>query len=177
MDTHKASAGVTKGWSFIRGFVEVVCVTEVVAQFGTYRHSPNEVRGDFFTADLSLPEQEMFQCRMQKLVSQEFWKQCVFSTVQPLCEGSLQVSTSSPVSFASAEGEGKVGCYFLKVLQRNVTFLVVVVIFHYGLQGATEQFKIHLSELHSLCFSLSSNKEVKESGVCCRVRYSHPPSV
>lgn len=57
MDTHKASTGVTKGWPFIRGFVEVVCVTEVVAQLGTYRHSPNEVRGDFFTADLSLPEQ------------------------------------------------------------------------------------------------------------------------
>lgn len=112
--------------------MEVVCVTEVVAQLGTYRHSPNEVRGDFFTADLSLPEQEMFQCRMQKLF---------FLTVQPLCEGSLHVSTSSPVSFASAEGEGEVGCYFLKVLQRNVTFLVVVVVFHYGLQGATEQSK------------------------------------
>lgn len=55
VDTHKASTGVTKCWPFIGGFMEVMCVIEVEAQFGTYRHSPNEVRGDFFTVDLSLP--------------------------------------------------------------------------------------------------------------------------
>lgn len=35
--------------------MEIMCVIEVVAQLGTYRHSPDEVRGDFLTADLSLP--------------------------------------------------------------------------------------------------------------------------
>lgn len=73
---HWASTCVTKRWSLVCGFVEVVHVVEVVAQLGTYGHSPHEVRGNFFTADLSLP-----------------------------------------VSFVSAEGEGEVGCYFLKVLQ------------------------------------------------------------
>lgn len=66
MDTHKASTGVTKRWPFIGGFMEVMCVIEVVAQLGTYRHSPNEVRGDFFTADLSLPGQKIFQSTRQK---------------------------------------------------------------------------------------------------------------
>lgn len=49
--------------------MKVVCIVEVVAQLGTYRHSPDEVRGDFFTTDLSLPGQEMFRDRVQKLVS------------------------------------------------------------------------------------------------------------
>lgn len=35
--------------------MKIMCVIEVVAQLGTYRHSPDEVRGDFFTADLALP--------------------------------------------------------------------------------------------------------------------------
>lgn len=60
MDTHKASTYVTECWPFVCGFVEVMRVIEVVAQFGTYRHSPHEVRGNFFTADLSLPAQEKF---------------------------------------------------------------------------------------------------------------------
>lgn len=67
--TYKASAGVTKRRPFIRGFMKVVCIVEVVAQLGTYRHSPDEVRGDFFTTDLSLPGQEMSRDRVQKLVS------------------------------------------------------------------------------------------------------------
>lgn len=51
----KSSTGVTEGRAFVRSLVEVVCVIEVVAQLGTYRHSPDEVRRDFLTADLSLP--------------------------------------------------------------------------------------------------------------------------
>lgn len=57
-DTHKASTYFTERRPFVCGFMEVMCVIEVVAQFGTYRHSPHEVRGHFFTADLSLPAQE-----------------------------------------------------------------------------------------------------------------------
>lgn len=60
MITHKASTGVTKSRSFICGFMKVVCIVEVVTQLGTYRHSPDEVRGDFFTTDLSVPEQQRF---------------------------------------------------------------------------------------------------------------------
>lgn len=58
--------------------------------------------------------------------------------------GLWQFAASSPVSFVSAEGKGEVGCYFLKVLQRNVAVLILVVIFHHGLQGATEQSHIQL---------------------------------
>lgn len=58
MITHKASTGITKCRPFICGFMKVVCVIEVVAQLGTYRHSPDEVRGDFFTTDLPVPRQE-----------------------------------------------------------------------------------------------------------------------
>ena len=58
MDTHKASASLTKRRPLVRCFVKVVCV-EAVAQLGTYRHSPHEVRGDFLTADLSLPGQKI----------------------------------------------------------------------------------------------------------------------
>ncbi len=61
MDTHKASTSITKCWPFIRGFMEVMRVIEVVAQLGTYGHSPHEVRSDVFTADLSLPGQKIFQ--------------------------------------------------------------------------------------------------------------------
>lgn len=53
-DTHKASARLAERGPLVRGFMEVVCV-EVEAQLGTYGHSPHEVRGDFLTADLSLP--------------------------------------------------------------------------------------------------------------------------
>lgn len=37
----------------------------------------------------------------------------------------------------STEGEGEVGRYFLKFPKRNVAILIVVVVFHDGLQGAT----------------------------------------
>lgn len=37
----------------------------------------------------------------------------------------------------STEGEGEVGCYFLKFPQRDVAILIMVVVFHDGLQGAT----------------------------------------
>lgn len=47
----------------------------------------------------------------------------------------LKLSASAPVSFTNAEGKGEVGGYFFKVLQRNVTILVLVVIFHDGLRG------------------------------------------
>lgn len=67
MDTNKASTCVTEGWPFVCGFMEVMSVFEVVAQLGTYRHSPHEVRGDFFTADLSLPGQKIFQSATQKV--------------------------------------------------------------------------------------------------------------
>lgn len=60
-DTHKASTYITECWSFVCGFMEVMRVIEVVPQLGTYGHSPHEVRGDFFTADLSLPRQKIFQ--------------------------------------------------------------------------------------------------------------------
>lgn len=46
----------------------------------------------------------------------------------------LKLSASAPVSFTNAEGKGEVGGYFFKVLQRNVTILVLVVIFHDGLR-------------------------------------------
>lgn len=58
VDTHKASTSVTESGPFIGGFMEVMRVIEVIAQLSTYRHSPHEVRGDFFTADLSLPGQK-----------------------------------------------------------------------------------------------------------------------
>lgn len=56
--THKAAAGVAEGWPLVGDFVEVVGVVEVVAQLGTHRHSPHEVRGDFLAADLPLPAQK-----------------------------------------------------------------------------------------------------------------------
>lgn len=59
MNTHKASASITKRRPFICGFLEIVCIIKIVAQLGTYRHSPHEVRGDVFTADLSLPGQKV----------------------------------------------------------------------------------------------------------------------
>lgn len=59
-DTHKGPTNITRRRPFICGFMEVMHVMEVVAQLGTYRHSPHEVRRDFFTADLSLPGQKMF---------------------------------------------------------------------------------------------------------------------
>lgn len=59
-DTHKASAILAKRWPLVRGFVEVMRI-EAVAQLGTYRHSPHEVRGDFFMADFSLPGQNIPQ--------------------------------------------------------------------------------------------------------------------
>lgn len=59
--THEASAGVAERRPLVRGFMEVVRVVEVVAQLGAHRHPPHEVRRDFFTADLSLPEERMFQ--------------------------------------------------------------------------------------------------------------------
>lgn len=66
MDTHKTSASVTECRTFICGFMEVMRVIEVVAQLSTYRHSPHEVRGDFFTADLSLPRAEKISKMQQK---------------------------------------------------------------------------------------------------------------
>lgn len=65
-DTHKASTCVTKRWTFIRHFMEVMRVFEVEAQLGTYRHSPHEVRVDFLTADLSFSGQKMFQSATQQ---------------------------------------------------------------------------------------------------------------
>lgn len=56
MDTHKASTYVTECRPLVCGFMKVMYVIEVVAQFGTYGHSPHEVRGDFLTTYLSLPE-------------------------------------------------------------------------------------------------------------------------
>lgn len=150
--THKASTSITKLWPFIRGLVEVMCVAEVEAQLSTYRHSPHEVRGYFFTADLSLPGQKKRNTKVSKWVEVFFTKPFKSSHVVSCFLGLDNVreggpAASSPVSFVSAEGEGEVGCYFLKVLQRNVTILVLVVIFHYGLQGATEQsdIQLHLS--------------------------------
>lgn len=49
----------------------------------------------------------------------------------------VRVSFHTPVSFVSTEGEGEVGRYFLKFPQRDVAILIVVVVFHDGLQGAT----------------------------------------
>lgn len=73
----------------------------------------------------------------------------VFSVLQPRHGERPLCAASSPVSFVSAEGKGEVGCYFLKILQRNVTILVLVVIFHDGLQGATEQSDIQLHSSRS----------------------------
>lgn len=58
------------------------------------------------------------------------------------------VSAHAPVSFTNAEGKREVGSYFFKVLQRNITILALVIIFHDGLQGAREQRKknTHLDE-------------------------------
>lgn len=158
-DTHKASTCVTKRWTFIRHFMEVMRVFEVEAQLGTYRHSPHEVRVDFLTADLSFSGQKMFQSATQQWVSQvEGFRNhstahvvsCFFSVLQPQQhERPLSTAASSPVSFVSAEGKGEVGCYFLKVLQWNVAILILVVIFHHGLQGATEQSDIQLRLLRS----------------------------
>lgn len=61
LGTHKSSTSVAERWPFVRSFMEVMCVIEVVAQLGTYRHSPDEVRGDFLTADLSLPSKVQHQ--------------------------------------------------------------------------------------------------------------------
>jgi len=124
MDTHKASTRLAERGPFIRGLVEVVCV-EVEAQLGTYRHSPHEVRGDFFTADFPLPASRTGgnPCNTSRSSRQQ---------------ASALVRAFSPVSLVSAEGEGEVGCYFLKVLQCDVTVLALVVVLHDGLQGATE---------------------------------------
>lgn len=163
--THKASAGVTKRRPFICGFMKVVCIIEVVAQLSTYRHSPDEVRGDFFTTDLVLPGQEMI--KMDAFVNR------MFHCSVPHSEAFVDVL---PVSFTDTEGKGEVGSYFFKVLQRNITILVLVIIFHDGLQGATEHWKKkpHLA-WDWFCFSWTCNEEVKGS-ICCRVRNSHPPS-
>lgn len=59
--THKASTRVAERRPLVCGFMEVMCVIEVVAQLGTHRHSPHEVRGDFLTADLSLSKRNIFQ--------------------------------------------------------------------------------------------------------------------
>lgn len=143
MITHKASTGITKRRPFICGFMKVVCIIEVVAQLGTYRHSPDEVRGDFFTTDLSVPAQERFRDMVQKLVTRGFCKPNVshFHCSLPRSEASIHVLTHAPVSFTNAEGKGEVGSYFFKVLQRNIAILVQVIIFHDGLQGAREHQK------------------------------------
>lgn len=54
---------------------------------------------------------------------------------------------SSPVRFMSAEGEGEVGRYFLKVLLGDVAILVLIVVLHYGLQGATQPIRWTISAL------------------------------
>lgn len=64
----------------------------------------------------------------------------------PHSEIFLYISASPPVSFTNAKGEGEVGSYFFKLLQRNVTILVLVIVFHDGLQGATE----HRGRTHSV---------------------------
>lgn len=56
-----------------------------------------------------------------------------------LCCSVCSLYASSPVSFMSAEGKGEVSCYFLKVFQGDIAVLALVVVFHYGLQGATEE--------------------------------------
>lgn len=78
----------------------------------------------------------------------------------------MAVAAFSPVCFVSAEGKGEVGCYFLKVLQCNVTVLALVVVLHYRLQGATEQSDPRLSQSgwFSSALGLPSNTEVKEGG-------------
>lgn len=74
-----------------------------------------------------------------------------------------------PVSFVCTEGEGEVGCYFLKVPQRDVTILVRVVVFHDGLQGATEKrrentfFNLSRSSWLSSALACQLEKEVKEA--------------
>lgn len=95
----------------------------------------------------------------------------------PRSEASTSVSDYAPVSFTNAEGKGEIGGYFFKVLQRNITILVLVIIFHDGLQGAREhRRKTHTQTTGSwFCFSWWCNEEVK-GRVSCRVRYSHPPS-
>lgn len=119
MDTYKASARVTKCWPFICGLMEIMCVTEVVAQFGTYRHSPNEVRGDFFTADLSLPVDRHFHRTTRKLLNgSRLFRSAAYDFMflsVAFREALVHVFASSPVSFVSAEGEREVGRYFFKV--------------------------------------------------------------
>lgn len=61
--TYKSSTGVAKCRPLVSSFMEVMCVIKVVAQLGTYRHSPDEVRGDFLTVDLSLPVQNKYNIR------------------------------------------------------------------------------------------------------------------
>lgn len=157
MITHKASTGITKRRPFICGFMKVVCIIEVVTQLDTYRHSPDEVRGDFFTTDLSVPGHERFRDMIQKLVTRGFCKPNVshFHCWRPSSEASIYVSANAPVSFTNAEGKGEVGGYFFKVLQRNISILVLVIIFHDGLQGAREHRKKTHTQTTGGCFCFS----------------------
>lgn len=98
--------------------MEFVRIFEVVAQLGTNRHSPHEVRGDFLMADLSFPEHRMFQskqrARLNKLTAH------VSLCVSQQCDRErprFREQLPLPVSFVSAEGEGEVSRYLLKVLQ------------------------------------------------------------
>lgn len=80
--THESSAGVAERRPFVRGFMEVMCVVEVVTELCTYGHPPHEVRGDFFPADLSLPGRDHNPRKGERRVSQSLCsvsvRSCVF---------------------------------------------------------------------------------------------------
>lgn len=191
VDTHKASTSVTESRPFVCGFMEVMGVIEVVAQLSTYRHSPHEVRVDFFTADLSLPEQKKkFQCAMQKWV-RPFNNCLVFALFllprhdgRPVCaccsfltcqfhecwrkRGSWLLFFQSPPVICSRPGSGR-------------SFSLWTVGGNRAIKKRKEKKKKVLVALvkEQLVSSALVNHVIRKwkTGGYCRVTYSHPPSV
>lgn len=189
-DTHKASTCVTKRWPLIRHFMEVMRVFEVEAQLGTYRHSPHEVRVDFLTADLSFSGQKMFQSATQQWVSQvegfrnhstahvvscfffsfaatttrEAFEHCSFLTCQfRECRrkrGSWLLFSQSPPVKCSHPDSGRNFSSRTAGGNRAIRYSVALV----------------KEQLVSSALGCQVIRKWK-TWFCCRVTYSHPPSV
>lgn len=183
--THKASTSITKLWPFIRGLVEVMCVAEVEAQLSTYRHSPHEVRGYFFTADLSLPGQKKRNTKVSKWVEVFFYKtiqefSCCFMFSRPwqregagacsflTCQfrecrrrrGSWLLFSQSPPEKCNHPGSGRNFSLWTAGGNRAIRYSVALV----------------KEQLVSSALVCQVIRKWKTRG-CCRVTYSHPPSV
>lgn len=162
-----------------------MCVAEVEAQLSTYRHSPHEVRGYFFTADLSLPGQKKRNTKVSKWVEVFFTKPFKSSHVVSCFLGLDNVRGGGACSFLT--------CQFRECRRRRGSWLLFSQSppekcnhpgsgrnFSLWTAGGNRAIRYSVAlvkeQLVSSALVCQVIRKWKTRG-CCRVTYSHPPSV